>query len=164
MEIVDATLDDIPLIQSIADRTWKESFRSVISSEQIAYMLGKMYTHEVLKWQMAEGHQVFMLAHEEEQCAGFASYELDANSDNHARLHKLFVLPELQKSGAGSLLLEEVIERVKAHKNEGLVLSVNRQNPAVDYYLNKGFVIVEEDDIQIGNGYVMKDYAMFLQL
>jgi ribosomal protein S18 acetylase RimI-like enzyme len=164
MRIETAAIDDIPLIQAIADRTWRESFKAVISLQQIEYMLHRMYTHEVLRWQMKEGKQVFLLAHEEEQCAGFASYELDANEDNHARLHKLFVLPELQKSGAGSLLLEEVVGIVKEHKNDGLLLSVNRQNPAVNYYLNRGFEIVEEDDIAIGNGYIMKDYFMFLNL
>ena len=164
MEIKDAKITDIPLIQNIAGKTWRTSFVSVISSGQIEYMLEKMYATDVLRWQMSDGNHKYILIEEEEQVAGFASYELDANEDNHARLHKIFVLPELQRSGAGSLLLDEVTARAKEKKNEGLLLSVNRQNPAVDYYLKKGFEIVEEDDIDIGQGYMMKDYVMFLNL
>lgn len=164
MEIRDARITDIPIIQEIAQQTWRKSFVTLISSGQIEYMLDKMYASDVLRWQMSDGNHKYILIEEEEQMAGFASYELDANEDNHARLHKLFILPELQKSGAGSLLLEEVISRVKDNKNEGLLLSVNRRNTAVDYYLSKGFEIVEEDDIDIGQGYVLKDYVMFLNL
>jgi GNAT superfamily N-acetyltransferase len=164
MRIEKATIDDIPIIQEIADRTWKESFGAVISMKQVEYMLNKMYTHEVLKWQMAEDQQIFLLAHEEEQCAGFASYELNQNETQMARLHKLFVLPELQNTGAGTVLLEEVIRIAKEHKNEGLHLSVNRQNPAIEFYLSKGFEIIEEDDISIGEGFVLKDYIMELKL
>ena len=164
MEIRNAKIYDIPVIQEIAKRTWRKSFVSVISQSQIEYMLNKMYTTDVLRWQMSDGNHKYLLIEEEEQIAGFASYELDANEDNHARLHKIFVLPELQKSGTGSLLLEEVVTRVKENKNEGLLLSVNRQNPAVDYYLAQGFEIVEEDDIDIGEGYLLKDYIMFLNL
>jgi ribosomal protein S18 acetylase RimI-like enzyme len=163
MRIEIATIDDIPLIQEIADRTWNESFKAVISQKQVDYMLARMYTYDVLSYQMAEGKQVFLLVHEEEQCAGFASYELNANETNITRLHKLFVLPELQKSGAGSILLDEVISIAREHRNESIHLSVNRQNPAVDFYLSRGFEILEEDDIEIGEGFVLKDYIMELK-
>jgi ribosomal protein S18 acetylase RimI-like enzyme len=162
MRIEKAAIDDIPLIQEIADRTWRESFKAVISLQQIEYMLDRMYTREVLQWQMEEGNQVFLLVHEEEQCAGFASYELNANENHMTRLHKLFVLPELQQSGAGSILLDEVIGIAKEKKDEGIQLSVNRQNPAVNFYLSRGFEILEEDDISIGEGFVLKDYIMEL--
>lgn len=41
-----------------------------------------------------------------------------------------------------------------------LELNVNRQNKARIFYEKFGFVIVEEKDIPIGNGYFMNDYVM----
>ena len=164
MRIEDATVEDIPAIRTLADRIWRVSFKTVISGEQIEYMLKVMYDPAVLRSQMKEGLQKYVLIHEEEQCAGFASYEVNHNQTNVTRLHKLFVLPELHKGGAGSLLLEHVIEQAREMNNESVLLSVNRQNPAVDFYQNRGFEIVDEDDIEIGNGFVLKDYVMALTL
>ena len=127
-------------------------------------MLDLMYDPLVLERQMLEGHQKYLLIHEEEQYAGFASYEINQNQTNKTRLHKLFVLPELHKSGAGSLLLEYIIEKARDVHDESILLSVNRQNPAVDFYLNKGFEIIEEDDIPIGKGFVLRDFLLEYRL
>jgi GNAT superfamily N-acetyltransferase len=164
LEIVKAGLEDISVIQEIADRTWKESFRSLLPQDQISYMLQLMYSTEVISLQIEGKNQVYLLISDEDQFAGFASYEADCDENNHAKLHKLFILPELQRSSAGTLLLEEVIRQAKEVKNDGLLLNVNRQSNAVEFYLDKGFTIEEEDDISIGNGYTLRDYIMRLDL
>ena len=148
----------------MAERIWHVSFRTFISKEQIDYMLQVMYDQEVIKTQIEDGHQCYILIHESEQYAGFAAYEINVNQTQTTRLHKLFVLPELHKSGAGSLLLEYIIAKSREARNEKILLSVNRQNPAVDFYLNRGFEIIEEDDIPIGKGFVLRDYVMQLIL
>ena len=39
-------------------------------------------------------------------------------------------------------------------------LNVNRFNKAIYFYQKNQFEIVEEVDIEIGNGYLMEDYVM----
>jgi ribosomal protein S18 acetylase RimI-like enzyme len=70
------------------------------------------------------------------------------------------VLPTIQKSGAGKALLAAVTEYAKSNSGEQLVLQVNRQNAAVEFYHKMGFQIHYEADFNIGNGYQMNDYVM----
>jgi ribosomal protein S18 acetylase RimI-like enzyme len=41
-----------------------------------------------------------------------------------------------------------------------LQLNVNRNNPAKIFYEKLGFAVLNEEDIDIGNGYFMNDYVM----
>jgi ribosomal protein S18 acetylase RimI-like enzyme len=37
---------------------------------------------------------------------------------------------------------------------------VNRDNPAIQFYQKFGFEIIDKEDIDIGNGFLMEDYVM----
>jgi predicted lactoylglutathione lyase len=39
-------------------------------------------------------------------------------------------------------------------------LNVNKFNKAVSFYKKIGFVVASEEDLDIGNGYLMEDYKM----
>lgn len=39
-------------------------------------------------------------------------------------------------------------------------LNVNRFNPAYHFYLKSGFTVVFEEQIPIGNGWIMDDFRM----
>src|SRR6187402_1359750 len=112
MELVirSASLDDILTIQHIACLTWPEAYADILSPGQMQYMQRKMYSKEVLASQMeAEGHQFFIA--ENGRPIGFAGtspYTLGSDQHPNAihwKLHKLYVLPHLQKTGAGKALL-----------------------------------------------------------
>lgn len=70
-----ATPDDIPVIQQLAEATWEPTYRSILTKEQIDYMFGEIYTAEALAKQMQEG-QFFWLLEEEGQALGFASFSV----------------------------------------------------------------------------------------
>ena len=54
VQLIKATSNDIPAISKLAEIVWDQHYRSVITDEQIAYMLAEMYTHESLRKQMTE--------------------------------------------------------------------------------------------------------------
>jgi GNAT superfamily N-acetyltransferase len=166
MEIIQATEKDIPVIQHIACLTWPNAYAQIISPRQIGYMLNKMYHASTLLSQMnIEGH-LFFLCCENSQPVGFAGIsqvDYNLNGDYFAntwKLHKLYVLPQAQKSGAGKKLLETCFETIRENKGERIILNVNRQNPAYQFYLNKGFEVLEKVDLDIGGGFLMVDYIM----
>lgn len=162
MKITEAAIADIPLIGRLAEEIWPEAFRSILSPEQIAYMLRWMYAPASLKEQMKEGHR-FLLLSSGEDFLGYASWSAGP-SMGVARLHKLYVLPGVQGRGGGSLLLEEVIRRARRQMHRSLRLNVNRFNRAIAFYEKKGFRITGEEDNDIGSGYFMNDYVMELAL
>ena len=60
--------------------------------------------------------------------------------------------------------MNEVIKEVRKEKSSNLILNVNRNNEAVEFYKRNGFEIDSSEDIDIGNGYFMNDYIMRLSL
>ena len=53
-----ATKADVTLIAQLADSIWRKHYISIITMEQIEYMLNMMYSAESLTKQMNEGHDL----------------------------------------------------------------------------------------------------------
>lgn len=152
-----AAAEDVPLIRRLAHATWPTAYRGIISPAQIAFMLGRMYAEAELKRQLAE-HVRFMLLFRENQPIGFAG--CGPAGLQRYKLHKLYVLPHGQGSGAGKRLLQAVCQYSRAEGAGQLVLNVNRQNPAVGFYRKMGFSVLCEVELYIGSGFYMSDYLM----
>lgn len=149
---------DIPIIQEIAYTTWPSTYGHILSKEQLNYMLDMMYSSSSLENQMNQ-NITFFLAELNGEIVGFASTGREP-MEGMFKLHKLYILPNIQTKGIGSALLEAVILFAKKNSGEQLVLQVNRNNSAVDFYKKKDFIILYEADFDIGNGYQMNDYVM----
>ncbi|MEX6688027.1 GNAT family N-acetyltransferase [Danxiaibacter flavus] len=164
MKIRKATTDDIPAIQQIAKDTWPDTYSGIISQEQIDYMLNLMYNTQTLTEQMSGDHH-FFIAEQEDKPIGFAGCSpYSSLSPQRWKLHKLYVLPTIQRSGAGKALSEAVVDVAKTNGATELVLNVNKNNPAYTYYLKHGFTVLENMILDIGNGYVMDDYVLIKQI
>ena len=59
----------------------------------------------------------FLLAKENNNCLGFASYEPDYLGEKIVRLHKIYLLPEAQGKGVGKLLIS-AIEKIAIQLNQ----------------------------------------------
>lgn len=159
MTLREATLDDIPCLRAIAHAAWPEAYRGIISSDQIAYMLERMYGEAVLHRQMAANGHRFMIAGADGTEVGFAGFE-HAYRPQRSRLHKLYVLPDRKGTGVGHALLAAVIEEARRSGDLGIELNVNRRNPSTAFYLRHGFSVERDEVLDIGGGYVMDDHVM----
>jgi GNAT superfamily N-acetyltransferase len=156
--------EELSKVQSIAHRTWPSTFANILSPEQIEYMLNWMYSLEMLESQIEKGH-TFLLAEENGEELGFAGFELDVTEGPKAKLHKIYLLPTSQGKGVGKALIFDVADRAKATGQKSLLLNVNKYNQkAIDFYLRIGFQEIYKEVIDIGNGYVMDDVVMELNL
>lgn len=164
MKIRFASEIDFNTIRNIAEKTWPVAYGHMLSKAQLDYMLEMMYSEESLRKQHFSLHHKFLLSEDTSGNAqGFASFSIknDENeSINKFHLHKLYVLPDTQCKGLGSALLNAVENEIRSNKKTVLELNVNRNNTAKEFYKKKGFVIVREEDIDIGNGFFMNDYVM----
>ncbi|MDP3394208.1 GNAT family N-acetyltransferase [Sediminibacterium sp.] len=162
-----ATLDDIPVIQQIAYNTWPSTYGGIISEAQIKYMLDLMYSTESLIQQMAKGHQFYLFEKEqpttsENEVLGFAS--VSNESAGVFKLNKLYIVPTAQKTGAGKALLSAVKGYAIQNGGKELILQVNKQNPAIEFYKRQGLSILSENIFELEKGFVMDDYIMGIQL
>ena len=154
-----ATVADIPAIQALAHAAWPVAYGTILSPEQLAYMLELMYSEAALARQMNEG-SVFLLAEQHGTIIGFSSHSLHHHGKAVTRLHKLYLHPERKGTGVGRQLLRAVEEAGKAAGDGVLNLNVNRFNPSVDFYRHLGFQVAHEEVLDIGAGYVMDDFVM----
>ena len=159
MKILEANTSQLPIIAELAYAIWPFAYGEILSKEQLTYMLDKFYSLEALTEQLEKRNHVFLLVEENEKFVGFASYE--SNIENHkTKIHKIYVLPETQGKGFGVQLINEIETSAKNLQNDILFLNVNRFNKAQHFYKKMGFEIAFEEDIEIGNGYLMEDFVM----
>lgn len=160
MHIVRADENDRPIIENLAQRSWRAGYAGVLAAEQIEFMLDKMYSQAGLLASMQEGC-VFYLAQENDRPVGFIA--LKEKPDTLLRIEKIYLLPEVQGKGYGKELLDFAVEQARRAQLPIVELNVNRKNKAYYFYLKQGFEVVEEVDIPYYD-FVMDDYVMQKQI
>lgn len=163
IEVVKAGEKDYNVIRSLAEFIWPHTYSTILSADQLEYMFDMMYSNKSYIEQLHVKKHHFLLAKEDGSFVGFASYQLNYKSQT-TKIHKLYVLPQTQGSGVGNKMVNAIEGIAVAHNNKTITLNVNRFNPAVNFYLKTGFSNVGQEDIHIGNGYLMEDYIMEKQL
>lgn len=154
-----ATNSQLEIIQDLAKAIWPDAYGAILSQEQLEYMMEMMYSLDSLENQL-KNNIVFLLAKEENDFIGFASYELNFQNSNKTKIHKLYILPTIQGKGVGKNLILHIQEIAKKNSNAALILNVNKYNKAKDFYLHNQFEIADSLVVDIGNGYVMDDFVM----
>jgi diamine N-acetyltransferase len=156
-----ATQEDIAIIRNLASATWFETYKDILTTEQADYMFEMMYSADSVRKQMTdEGHHYY-IAYANENPVGYVSVYLEKENIYH--LSKIYILPDMQKSGLGKLLMLKAFEHARNAsngKNFSVELNVNRNNKAVTFYQKMGMYISRQGDFNIGNGYFMNDYIM----
>ncbi len=154
--ILIATPADAELISRLAEKIWKQHYVSIISIEQINYMLDKMYSRDSLIHQMTQEGHCFYIGYESDIPTAYASV---SDKDGDMFLHKFYVDIDKQTVGFGTKLAEEMLRKYPHKKT--MQLTVNRQNyKAINFYFKLGFKIERVADFDIGNGYFMNDFVM----
>ena len=110
-------------VQEIAKLTWPDTFKEILSPDQIDYMLNWMYSAESLLDQMIVKKHQFYLIRNENQAIGFFSFS-SQNSEDYF-IHKFYIDQQISNTGIGSKSLNYLIEVVKP---KSLMLTVNRSN------------------------------------
>jgi len=157
LTIRNASVNDIPLIRTIAKQVWPQSYEKILKGSQISYMMKLLYSEAALEKQMAEGHQ-FIIVYNNAIPVGFASYsEVEPTI---YKLQKIYLLVNQQGRGAGKFTVDQVIADIHPKGAAVLRLNVNRHNKAKSFYEKHGFTVVGEEKIDIGSGYFMDDYVL----
>ncbi len=153
-----ATENDIPLIQRLARQIWLAHYPSIISIEQIEYMLPRMYGNDVIAEELRDANLCYELLIWETEPIGYASYRFELPS---VFLSKLYLTPELHGKGIGQATLTHIEDIARTHGATSIYLFVNKRNEkAIRAYLRAGFKIEQDVVKDIGGGFVMDDYKM----
>ncbi len=151
---------DLPAVAELADTVWRSHYRGIISDRQIDYMLDRMYQPTTLRQQLATGHR-FVCAAYGPLIVAFASFSGSLEDLSEGQIHKLYVHPDHQHQGLGVRLIDYLAGSLRTLGRRCVTLTVNRRNiTAINFYFKVGFTIRSVVDIDIGQGFVMKDFVM----
>jgi GNAT superfamily N-acetyltransferase len=152
---------ELEIIQNLAYQIWPVTYQSILSEEQMKYMLNWMYSIETLIKSFHSGHTFFCISNNHSDI-GFLDVEINHPQKANLKIHKIYVLPEFHGKGVGYQLLKEAKRFALSNEMNSISLQVNRNNNALNFYLRNDFKIIDEQDFDIGGGYFMNDYVMKL--
>lgn len=162
--ILPMTPNDIDAVLALARTVWRAHYPGIISPAQIEYMLEQRYAPELLRSELERDDLWWDLLREDGVLRAFASCFLDQRP-GEMKLDKLYVDPSAQRRGFGGMLIAHTAARARRLGCERLLLAVNKHNrSAIDAYHKHGFRIAQAVVKDIGQGFVMDDYIMVLDL
>ena len=157
------TDNQIDTLLAINAEIQRAHFPAIIGHDQTEYMLRTRYTPDAIKKYMQAG-EVFVLVRVDESDVGFFSYQLEKPKDR-IQLCKIF----LKEAARGHGVLRKAVNYIAAVGKENgvssIFLTVNRNNAdPIAAYKHIGFKVTSEKHFDIGEGYVMDDFIMSMNL
>jgi len=154
--------EQIKEFAKMAEIVWNEHFTSIIGKNQVDYMLEKFQSEQAVTEQINNhGYEYFFI-------------EIEGNKVGYVGIHKeekkmflskLYILKDYRKKGYASLAFEFLRYRCKENGLNSIYLTVNKYNlDTIQVYEAKGFKTIKEQVSDIGNGFVMDDYVMELNI
>lgn len=161
MKLIEAAEKDIPLIQDLARRSWKNAYAEILSNEQMEYMLSEMYSETEIRshFQNADYHYYLIQDEENGSYEGFIGYEYNYEKET-TKLHRIYLVPESKGKGFGKTALQFLNQKVAENGNRRIILNVNKYNAARKFYESQGYTVYDEGIFDVGQGYVMDDFLM----
>lgn len=150
---------DFSALRALARSIWHEHYASVISRDQIDYMLSRKYTPEDLSPYVNGRDRWFDVLRVDGEPRGFLRCQRERATV--LKLSEIYLAKACRGQGLGQRLLRRAEDLAQAAGCTSITLYVNRRNTlAIRAYERAGYAIRRECDVDIGNGYVMNDYLM----
>lgn len=151
----------IETLARVANVVWHEYFPFLLSADQIDYMVQKFQSAAAIEDQIAKGYDYFLIQSDGE----IVGYVGLCPEQDGVFLSKLYILAQYRGRGHASQAFDMIRSYAQSRGFSRVRLTCNKHNThSLDVYRKKGFVTVSDEITDIGNGYVMDDYVMVLDL
>lgn len=154
------TDEQIASLAFIADTVWHEWFQSILSPEQIDYMVDKFQSFKAIKQQTGrEGYEYYFL-NVNGTNVGYIGIHIEPDTGK-LFLSKIYILKAFRGKRYASEAFEFLEGMCQGLNLKSIYLTVNRHNEnSINVYNKKGFQNIREQVTDIGKGFVMDDYVM----
>lgn len=154
-----STAEETAEVARLAAEIWREYYVSIITIEQIDYMIGKFQSVPAITNQIHhQGYEYYLFHNGEGSTAGYMSAKQE---EGKLFLSKFYIGKEHRGRSYASQALAFLEKLCKDRNLTHIWLTVNRDNESsIAVYKNKGFRIIREQIADIGNGFVMDDFIM----
>ncbi|REE81277.1 ribosomal protein S18 acetylase RimI-like enzyme [Paenibacillus taihuensis] len=152
------TAEEIAELAAFAAEIWREYYVSIITMEQIDYMIGKFQSIQAMTDQIHHQSYAYYVMQQDGSTVGYMSVKQE---DGKLFLSKFYIAKEHRGLGYASQAMTFLEQLCKERQISHIWLTVNRYNESsIAVYEKKGFKVVREQIADIGNGFVMDDYVM----
>ena len=162
MNIQKATTDkDIKRIADLATVIWHEHFKTILSPEQIDYMVEKFQSYNAIKKAVTEDGYTYYMAEVDGDLCGYLG--IHEEGEGVIFISKVYVRCDMRRRGIATQLLERL--QMDFPEGRKWYLTVNKYNyGSIAVYEKRGFKKVKDLVTDIGNGFIMDDYVMEKEL
>lgn len=165
MTIMFSQVSDIQQIEQVAalaSDIWHEYYITLITREQITYMVDKYQSVPAIEQQIQSEGYTYYLMQNGSTPVGYLAFKQE---DGKMFLSKFYVAQEHRGKGYASKA-DAFLEQLCAESGLSRIwLTVNRDNrSSIAVYEKKGFRKVREQVADIGSGFVMDDFVMEKEL
>ena len=157
IEIKTAEAADAPQIAVLAKEIWTQHYVSIITIEQITFMLNNYQSADAIIKGIESG-AVYEIAYSVGEPCG---YSATVPEETGLFLSKLYVKQSCRGQGIARSLIVRIDERAKNAGARRIWLKCNKHNKgSLAAYERLGFSIAYPCITDIGGGFVMDDYAL----
>ncbi len=150
----------IQTMSAMASEIVKDYYDDIIGPAMNDYMIPMFQSESAIAGQLNEGYQYYFAKSNDANIGFFAFYP----RGEALYLSKFYLYGNQRGKGYGHKILDFLIASAKDLGLKAIELNVNRSNPTVEIYKKMGFVIIREEDNEIGNGFIMDDYVFSLSV
>ena len=146
----------------LASEIWHEYFVTILSDDQIDYMVDKFQSYSALTDQIRhQGYEYYFMTVENR----YIGYLGIKQEDGKLFLSKFYIQKEHRGKGYASQAMEHLVAVCQNRGLRAIWLTVNRYNAStIAVYEKKGFKTIRTQVADIGGGFVMDDYVMEKQI
>jgi diamine N-acetyltransferase len=144
------TSGDLPDVRRIGWETWKATYGRFIPGEDLRAYHDEHYSLEALGRNFGKPSTRGYVALLEGKTVGYMIMSFDRDADR-SHVASIYVLPECQGHGLGSMLMNEAFHAAHAAGYDRVWLGVMSENtPTIAWYKALGFTFVEEAPFTMG--------------
>lgn len=149
--IREAQDSDYPEITEVSIRVWRHAYQGIIDQS----FLDNISFEQRLKnrVQLSEPGRYSLIAAYHNKIIGFCDFGISRHP-HYAKgeIYAIYVLPEYQRIGVGYLLLQQAINRLtQEHLMPCIVIALEQNLSAQQFYEGMGFIFIDKIDANIGN-------------
>lgn len=145
------------IIETLAKTIWHEHYPTIISVEQIDYMLKAFNSVEAFQNHSKSGSLFFYMTYNQKP----VGYMAITPESDFLFINKLYILKDFRGKGIAKKAIQFIEAKAKSFNKSCIKLFVNKYNTnSILAYEKMGFIKVKSMITDIGNGFVMDDFEM----
>lgn len=149
---------DLAAIAGLADEIWHQHFQTILSPEQIDYMVEKFQSYPALKSQVEEEGYEYYQTLVDGTLVGYIGIHPETDA---LFLSKLYLHKDYRGRHIATQAFHFLTDLCKKRGLKKIWLTCNKHNDSsLAVYHHLGFQVTDTQEADIGNGFIMDDYIM----